>query len=191
MSRTRPPVMVSGRTIAEKREHLETASERLAAHKKIKQRQASRIIFTVLGFAAIAASLFYLGTLIVGGSATSSTPTVATTVVTYKPSIEVIDEDANATGGYMSSRMSEYIGMFEEDIRAYGYVPVRAVIPTNSIREVDFYLDGYSGFIKTTIDRGTGVTAEDTDRLLRYLAGQGITTFQYIDVRLDGKAYWK
>ena len=41
------------------------------------------------------------------------------------------------------------------------------------------------------IDRGTAVSVEDADRLLRYLAGQGITNFEYIDVRLPHKAFWK
>ena len=64
-------------------------------------------------------------------------------------------------------------------------------MPAGAIREIDFYLDGYNGFIKFTLDRATGVSVEDTDRMIRYLAGKGISDFQYIDVRLDGKAYWR
>ena len=83
------------------------------------------------------------------------------------------------------------IRMVENALKAYGYQPVKAVIPVNGIREVDIYLDGRPGYLKTTIDRGSGVTAEDADRMLRYLEGQGITTFEYIDVRIDGRAFWR
>ena len=87
--------------------------------------------------------------------------------------------------------MSEYIGQAEVDFRALGYTPVRAVLPAGAIREVDFYLEGYPGYIKLITDRGSAVSVEDADRMLRYLASIEATDFQYIDVRLDGKAYWK
>ena len=108
----------------------------------------------------------------------------------YPISIEVIDEDASL-GGEMTSRMREYIGQAESDFKDLGYNPIKAVIPTNSIREVDFYLEGYSGYIKMLIDRETAVSVEDADRMLRYLASIEVSDFLYIDVRLDGRAFWK
>lgn len=178
-----------GRTIGEKREKLETNSERTAAHKKIRQRQISRIFFTILGFAAVALLLFYIGVFFIGEK--DENPTVATTVTSYQPTIEIIDEDATSTGGHLSSRMKEYIGMLEEDLRALGITPTKAVIPTGSIREVDIFIEGYTGYLKTIIDRGSGVTAEDAERMLRYLASIDVDDFQYIDLRIDNKAYWK
>ena len=87
--------------------------------------------------------------------------------------------------------MVEYINQVATDLKELGLTPVKAVVPVDSIRTVDFYIDGYTGFIKTTIDRGAGVTAEDAERLIRYLNEQGINDFEYLDVRIDGKAYWK
>ena len=87
--------------------------------------------------------------------------------------------------------MKEYIGQAEVDFRELGYQPIKAVIPVGSIREVDFYLDGYTGFIKMIIDRGTGVSVEDADRMIKYLADIDVSDFSYIDVRIEGKAYWK
>ena len=45
--------------------------------------------------------------------------------------------------------------------------------------------------IMDTIDRDSAISVEDADRMLRYLSGEGISDFTYIDVRIDGKAYWK
>lgn len=180
----------SGRTIGERREHLETASERLAARKKVKTRQKFRVFITVIVFLVVAVAAVFVVVSLLKNSEIHAEDTAPTTVTkVYKPTVEVVDEHVG--GGGITTRMSEYIGMAEVDFKEKGLTITRAVIPANSIREVDFYLDGHNGFIKATIDRGTGVTAEDAERMLRYLAGQGIADFEYIDVRIDGKAYWK
>ena len=179
----------SGRTIGERRERLETKSERLAARAKVKKRQNLRIIITVISFLIIIGAIIFFVVRFVKQREANEADTAPTVVVkTYKPTIEIIDENQV---GSLTSRMSEYIGQAESDFKDVGLTPVKAVIPAGSIREVDFYLDGVSGFIKTTIDRGTAVTVEDAERMLRYLAGQGVSEFTYIDVRIDGKAYWK
>lgn len=186
----RKSTIKSGRAIGGHREKLETASERLEAHRRIRRQQIFRMIASLSVIVLIAVGLFLIGNFLI--SSRESSPTSVTVVIPYSPTILIEDQDAIATGGQqISSRMKEYIGMVEADLRELGINPVRAVIPSGAIREVDFYLDGYTGYIKTTTDRGAGVTAEDTERMLRYLAGQEITDFEYIDVRLDGQAYWK
>lgn len=178
-----------GRTIGEKREKLETKNERNLARKQDKKRQARRLGLTILGFVALIALLIFLAFFFVGSGEPMLINTADSTT-SAEPTIEIIDEDASA-GGKITNRMTSYIAQAEQDFRDLGYIPVKAVIPTGSVREVDFYLDGYAGFIKTTIDRDTAVSVEDADRMLRYLTGQGTTDFTYIDVRLPGKAYWK
>lgn len=179
----------SGRTIGERRERLETKSERLEARAKVKKRQNLRVIFTIIGFLVALGFVIFFAVKMWKQREVNEAETATTTVVkTYRPTIEVVDE--NNAGG-LTSRMSEYIGQAEADFKEAGLIPVKAVISAGSIREVDFYLDGVSGFIKTTIDRGTGVTVEDAGRMLRYLAGIEVSEFTYIDVRIDGKAYWK
>ena len=179
----------SGRTIASAREHLETKNERMEARKKVKKRQTFRIGFTVALFVIVSGVVVFLVVLFLINRAENEIETTPTAVVkTYKPTIEILNENTNSG---ITTRMSEYIGQLEADLRDQGITPVKAVVPATTVREVDFYIDGYSGFIKTTIDRGSGVTAEDTERMLRYLKEQGISDFTYIDVRIDGKAYWK
>lgn len=180
----------SGRTIGERRERLETASERMAARKKVKKRQNLRVIITVIVFLLAAVAITVFVVIFLKERARNEADTAPTVVVkTYSPTIGITDE--NSVGGKITTRMTEYIGQLETDLRDLGLTPLKAVIPAGSIREVDIYLVGFNGFIKTTIDRGTGVTAEDTDRMIRYLKGQGINDFEYIDVRIDGRAYWK
>lgn len=179
----------SGRTIAERREKLETASERAETHKRNRTKQILRITFTVIGFIAAAFFVIYIIGLLFGPREDESISNTIT--VKPSPTIEVIDEASSTTGG-ITSRMKDYIGQAEVDFRDLGYNPSKAVIPNGAIREVDFYLDGYNGYIKMTIDRDSAVSVEDADRMIRYLkdAGRG-ETFSYIDVRIEGKAYWK
>ena len=181
----------SGRTIGERMEHLETASERLEAKKKNKKRQTFRVVITVIVFVvAVGAGLFFLINFLKQQSVNEVEVVNNTPIVkTYKPTIEIVDENTGA--GHITSRMSEYIGQLESDLKDLGLEPIRAVIPAGSIREVDIYFNNHPGYVKTTIDRGTGVTAEDTERMFRYLAAQGVNEYTYIDVRIDGKAYWK
>ena len=184
-----------GRTIGVRREKLETASERTAAYKKVKQKQTRRFVATIVFYVALAALAIFIGIKIFSrpdnNEPISDTPASTTIIVPYTPTIEIVDEAASATGGHLTSRMKEYIGEAEADFRELGYVPTKAVIPNGAIREVDFYLESYNGYIKLITDRGTGVSVEDADRMLRYLASIDVHDFEYIDVRIDGKAYWK
>lgn len=183
--------IVVGRTIGEKRERVETANERAAAREKDKRKYRTRVITVSIIFVALIAILVVLARIF--WPTPPEEPVIAEPepVLTAEPTIEIVDESANSTGGKITSRMNNYIGLLETDLKSYGITPTRAVIPQGSIRQVNIYLDGYTGYLKATIDRGAGVTAEDADRMLRYLQGQGITDFEYIDLRLDDRAYWK
>ena len=181
-----------GRTIGEQRERLETRNERNAARKKDKKRKVRRVTFTVIGFVVLAAVLIFLGFFFMGtGEPATVAPQVEEPAVSSaEPTVQIIDEDATS-GEKITNRMRSYIGQAEGDFRDLGLKPTKVVVPTGTIRTVHFYLEGYTGYIKMTTDRGTAVSVEDAERMLRYLAGQGISDFEYIDVRVDGKAFWK
>ena len=178
-----------GRTIGEKREKLETANERALARRKDKNKKAFRVFITVVGFFALVAILVLLfkSLIVEEDPATVNEDSD----ISYTPSVEIIDAASNSSDGKITARMSRYIGRAERDFYELGYQPLKVIIPLNSIREVDFYLEEVPGYIKMTIDRDSAISVEDADRMLRYLSERGIETFEYIDVRIDGKAYWK
>lgn len=182
----------TGHVITEKREQLETANERAAARKKEKRKSVFRLVLTIILFVIVAVALVVtcFVTFKDYGDRESSNSESSSDIKKYAPTIEIIDEDVTA-GGKITSRMNEYIGQAESDFRDLGYNPIKAVIPTGSVREVDFYLENCPGYIKMIIDRGTAVSVEDADRMLRYLASIEVTEFSYIDVRIEGRAFWK
>ncbi|MBR0430917.1 hypothetical protein IJJ05_01340 [Candidatus Saccharibacteria bacterium] len=181
----RQSIFRSGRTIGEKRERLETKNERIAARKKQKRGKVFRIIFTIFCFAIL---MFILISLYQAFSKREDP--VVTENHSLSPTIEIIDEEASSSG-QITSRMKTFIARAEKEFRTLNYQPIKAVIPVGSVREVDLYLENYNGFIKMTIDRNPAVSVEDASRMLRYLNEKGISEFTYIDVRIDGKAYWK
>lgn len=185
----RQSTLKSGRTIGEKREKLETANERRAAREKAKRRKRARVITVSVIFVALAACLVAIYLMFTEHS--DSLPITTAGVVVYQPTVEIVDEDGSSAGGEITNWMREYVGQAEVDFRDLGYKVVKAVVPAGSIREVDLYLDGQPGYVKMLVDRDSAPSTEDADRLIRYLQGQGITSFEYIDVRLPKKAYWR
>lgn len=184
----RKSVIRSGRTIGEAREQLETRNERNAARKKDKKKKVFRIIFTIFGFVVIATAIACIVLNLIENRDEIGKDDEATEKL--NPTVQIIDEDATGDTK-ITGRMNTYIAEAESDFRALGYTPVKVVVPSGSIRIIHFYLDGFDGFIKMTIDRGSGVSVEDADRLIRYLKAQGTNDFSYLDVRLEGKAFWK
>ena len=87
--------------------------------------------------------------------------------------------------------MKEYIANLEEEFSALGYKIVKAHVPVGKIREIDVEIEGFQGLFKISLDRNAAVSAEDAVRMLNYLIGQGIRNCEYVDVRIERKAYWK
>ena len=86
--------------------------------------------------------------------------------------------------------MREYIIQLEEDFRALGYTVTKVILPVNTSRELYVDLAGETTYFKVSMDRGAAVTAEDVERMLRYLKERELAP-EYVDVRVEGKAYYK
>ena len=107
------------------------------------------------------------------------------------PTIEVIDEETGVSAK-ISSRMREYIANLETELGLKGIKVIEARIPRGKLREVDLTLEGFSGSFKVSLDRGIGVTAEDIERMIKYLEEEGVEEeVEYVDVRVERKAYYK
>lgn len=163
----------------------ESDSERERVRKRAKKRK----FFAALVVVIIIAALGFLVELAVKSAMDYiNRQDVVETKVEYTPTIEIVDEGGR---GKVSNRVKEYVAKFEEDVKELGRKATRAVLPVGTAREVDFYIEGANGYVKTNIDRGTAVSAEDTVRMLKYLEEKGISEFSYIDVRVAGKGYYK
>ncbi len=71
-----------------------------------------------------------------------------------------------------------------------GLTVERVVIPQGSARYVEIYLDGRNYPFKAQITRDSGSQAHDIAVMARYVDTHGLQP-QYIDCRVEGKAYWK
>ena len=170
-----------GRTIAEERERLESESERIEAREKAKSRQTR----TVLIFAILVVVAFGLVGLGIKSLAEDPTP-VEVAEVAVMPTAEVVDE----SGVGVPKRVMEFLGLVERDFTDVGYTMTRAAVPAGKRREVDVYVDGVPYYIKMNVDRGSAVSVEDADRMIKYLNAKEIVP-GYLDVRVEGKAYYK
>lgn len=174
--------MKRGQTIVAERERVESESERLLARKKVRRKHFCAVLAGVL-MLAILVILGYLGVkqLVDGAEATIKDEPA------YQIQAEIVDEDNT---GQISSRVKAYIAQLEQDFQELGYKVKRVTLPTGTSRELYVDLEGVEMYFKVTIDRDAAVTAEDAERMIRYLAERDIHP-TYVDVRIDGKAYYK
>lgn len=171
-----------GRTIVEERDRQETASERMLARKKAKNKKITSVIITV----GVLLILFILAAMTVR-EWLRPTEYVAVVAEKYEPTVEILDEDSS---DYVTERMREYVGRVERDFRDAGYTVTKAIIPAGKAREIDIYVEGRPEYYKMNLDRGTAVSVEDAVRMIDYLTAGGINA-SYVDVRIAGKAYYK
>ncbi|MBR3131007.1 hypothetical protein IKG31_00300 [Candidatus Saccharibacteria bacterium] len=179
--------MQAGKTIAAKRERLEADSERDRVRKVIRRRKLMAILAVIL----LAGLLLFLAFRVFQEWAKWASTRQEIIVIEKEPSVEVIDETTGKNAENLSSRVKEYIANLEEEFVALDRKIVRAHIPAGKIREVDVEVESFTGIIKVSLDRSPAVSAEDASRMLNYLEGQGIQGCEYIDVRIERKAYWK
>ena len=104
-----------------------------------------------------------------------------------EPTVAILDENA---GENVSQRVKEFVARLEDDAKEYDLEIERVVLPYQMVREVDVYVKGRSEYYKMSLDRSSSVQAEDMSRMIRYLTEKEITP-EYVDLRVEGKAYYK
>lgn len=161
----------------------EMKSERMEERRRVRRKHMTSAILATL-MIAILGLLAYMGA---RGVVIEAKKSPINAGAEYQLKAEVVDETGNEK---ISRRTLEYIGLLEQDLAELGLKMTRATLPVNTSRELFIDIDGVTTFFKVNLDRGTGVTAEDIARVLKYLQAQGITS-TYADVRVEGKAYYQ
>lgn len=174
--------MKRGRTIVAERERVESDSERMQARKRARRKRLAAAVL-VGGLIVMVGWLTLRGVRsVIGGYETEPTETVV-----YEIKAEIVDEDQR---GQISARVKNYIGQLEQDFRDLGKTVRRVVLPAGTSRELYVDLEDEEVYFKVNMDRDSAVSAEDAVRMLKYLEERDLKP-EYVDVRIDGRAYYK
>lgn len=175
--------MKLGRTIAAERERIQSDSERMQARKKSHRRKMTSVIMVLL-MITILGLMLYLGVKEMTEEINAPSDSDQTAL---KIKAQIVDEDRR---GQISSRTLNYIAQLEQDLSDLGLEIIKVTLPTGLSRALYVDLAGREGYFKVNLDRGTGVTAEDMARMIKYVDEKELHP-EYIDVRVDGRAYYK
>lgn len=174
-----------GRTIVAERERVESESERMQARKQAHRKKKMSALVGVLFLVVIGLSA-YLGFREWGMRNEETLEQVAAERIDV--TVPVVDEDER---GEVSERVLTYIAELERELARRGYTAERVTLPTGMIRTIYVDLEGREGFLKMDIDRGVKSSVDDVERILKYLDERAIQPAEYVDVRVEGKVYYK
>lgn len=105
----------------------------------------------------------------------------------------VVIEDKNAVKNVetvASHRFLGFVGQVVGALKREGYKVTKISIPLLTTRQLEVKVKKVPYEIKMTIDRTAGEQAEDAARVIQYLEKKS-TRPGYVDVRVEGKAFYK
>ena len=156
--------------------------ERLKQRKKTKRKNVSVVIGAVILIALIGIVVGHYVSELLAESKKKET-------VIQEPEPTVVISDDNP-GTKISARVKEFVVRLEKDAKIEGFELDRVVLPLNKVREIHVYIKERGEYFKMTIDRGSAEQAEDMGRMIRYLDKKQVKA-EYVDLRVEGKAYYK
>lgn len=109
------------------------------------------------------------------------------------PGIEVVDKNGmtNAPEGVVTSRrFLSFVGTVVGDMKQHGFTVTQATIPALTTRQLEISISNVPYIARLTVDRSAGEQTEDIARIIPFLAARSLTP-EYIDVRVQGKAFYK
>ena len=173
-----------GRAIAgEARKNTEEKLERIAEHKKAHRRKLTAGI----GLAIVAMIVGYCLYNYVAEIERTRAEEMPAANEVVEPTVPIVDENA---GQNISRRVKDFVARVEDDAKDHNLKIERVVLPFQRAREIDIYVEGRAEHYKMSVDRDTAVQAEDMAHMVRYLDEKGISC-DYVDLRIEGKAYYK
>ena len=109
-----------------------------------------------------------------------------------EPSVQIVDNtgapiEAGTTS--VSKRLLGFVGRVVSQALASGYVVTKAILPADTMRQLDINIQDVNPFVKLSIDRPVGEQIEDMDRAIKYFQTNQMSP-TYIDVRVSNKAYY-
>lgn len=110
-----------------------------------------------------------------------------------EPAVQVLDNSGVPVDGnqvFASNRLIGFLGLIVGKLGARGIVVRQVELPAGTTRQVNLFIQGRDGYIKTSIDRPVGEQAEDIYNAFIYFDKKGINP-EYVDVRIKGRAYYK
>lgn len=109
------------------------------------------------------------------------------------PAVEIRDNSGVETAGSQvvtSHRFLAFVGRVIGYAADQGYTVKTVTIPALTTRQVRITLKGVGQYYTFSVDRPPAVQVEDMVRITKYLKSHGITP-HYVDVRVEGKAFYK
>ncbi|HPF31255.1 MAG TPA: hypothetical protein PLO25_03055 [Candidatus Saccharibacteria bacterium] len=109
------------------------------------------------------------------------------------PKVQIIDESGISVQPgtiAVSKKFLSFVGRVVSLSDSNGYSVSKAVIPVNTIRILELYIENNNYPIRLSIDREAGEQVEDMVNAVKYLNMHDIIP-GYIDVRVSGKAFYK
>ncbi len=172
-----------GKTIAGATDNARKRNLEHIAVRKKQQRKNAIIILLVL--ASIAGLSILIGRYINEKIAEHEAQIIASNPT--EPTVAIVDENA---GNNISKRVKVFVARLEADATEKNMKVDHVTLPFQKAREVLVFFQGRKEYYKMSIERGSTVQVEDAERMMRYLDGKALAP-EYVDVRIEGKAYYK
>jgi len=109
------------------------------------------------------------------------------------PSLQIVDESGVQVGSgqlVASNRFLGFVGRLLSSAHDRGLAVVKVTLPVATTRQVEVIFEGKPTKYKISVDRSAGQQVEDISHIIPYLDSHGLTP-EYVDVRLESKAFYK
>lgn len=110
-----------------------------------------------------------------------------------KPNIVVSDKSgvqSEAGQEVINRRFLSFLGKVVALFRDNGLTAIEAVLPQDTVRQVEFKLEGHQYAIRMTVDRGAEAQVSQALRAMRHIKERGMNP-HYIDVRVDQRVFYR
>lgn len=174
------------KNLSKKEQREETERER------VRQKNRKKAAFSVFLALIVLGVIGFLGYILAGNlkDVLFKEQNVEISKPASKYEVEIVNENNEEEN--VPARTAEYIELLDGDLRDLKLNLVRVVVPEGKMRELYVDIEGVMPYFKVNVDRDSAVTAEDISRMIKYLNDRGLTEeLKYIDVRVEGKAFYK